>query len=568
MNFKLVRKISLVGITLFFPFFVHATILDFNVDPSYDYAGREKVTAFIYQIGTNAYFFVEQDYYDKLTIEKKQEFSDNIKELSQEFDAVIYPKITGFYGSEWKSGIDKDNIITVLLTQIKGENGGYFNPADEYPVAQSPTSNEKEMVYLNVAYVTDKAATKAYLAHELVHLITFNQKERIHGVQEETWLNEMRAELAPFLLGYYDDYQGSILQRRVRDFAQKPNDSLTEWSNSFSDYGSVSLFGHYFLENYGIKVLKDSLASDRVGIPSLEEALKNNSFNKSFFRIFSDWLVAVFVNDCSLRQYYCYSNQNLKNLRIVPQLNYLPSVGESTLTVTDYSKDWSGSWVKFIGGKGTLKLDFIGEEKANYIVPYILQDKDGNYSVSFLDLGKSERGTVYISDFGTKYSSLTMIPSLYQKLSGFSGIESYHQFIWSASVINNNSEENEELIQQLLVQIEYLKAEIIKIQAKIAAILGQKDQTVIACRGFNKDLGVGSTDNTEVRCLQEFLKNQDPDIYPAGLVTGNFLSLTREAVIRFQNKYAEEILIPLGLEQGTGYFGQKTREMANKLIHK
>jgi peptidoglycan hydrolase-like protein with peptidoglycan-binding domain len=76
------------------------------------------------------------------------------------------------------------------------------------------------------------------------------------------------------------------------------------------------------------------------------------------------------------------------------------------------------------------------------------------------------------------------------------------------------------------------------------------------------------TQNIEVRCLQEFLKNQGQDIYPEGLVTGNFLFLTQTAVIRFQEKYALEILVPIGLQKGTGYVGLATRAKLNKILEK
>jgi len=38
-------------------------------------------------------------------------------------------------------------------------------------------------------------------------------------------------------------------------------------------------------------------------------------------------------------------------------------------------------------------------------------------------------------------------------------------------------------------------------------------------------------------------------------------------VIRFQEKYATEILVPLGLEKGTGYFGPMTRAVANQKLN-
>ena len=72
--------------------------------------------------------------------------------------------------------------------------------------------------------------------------------------------------------------------------------------------------------------------------------------------------------------------------------------------------------------------------------------------------------------------------------------------------------------------------------------------------------------NNDVKCLQEFLKNQGADIYLEGLVTGNFGVLTKNAVIKFQEKYMLEILSPLGLSQGTGYAGKSTRAKINQMI--
>ena len=55
---------------------------------------------------------------------------------------------------------------------------------------------------------------------------------------------------------------------------------------------------------------------------------------------------------------------------------------ESTLTVTDYTKDWAGNWIKFIGGQGTLKLEFIGDSEVKFEVPYLARDSSGDYSLT------------------------------------------------------------------------------------------------------------------------------------------------------------------------------------------
>lgn len=80
---------------------------------------------------------------------------------------------------------------------------------------------------------------------------------------------------------------------------------------------------------------------------------------------------------------------------------------------------------------------------------------------------------------------------------------------------------------------------------------------------FTSDLQVGSTGN-EVRELQKCLA-QDPDVYPQGEITGAFKEKTKAAVIKFQEKYKEEILEPHGLKQGTGRVLESTRKKLNEL---
>jgi len=117
------------------------------------------------------------------------------------------------------------------------------------------------------------------------------------------------------------------------------------------------------------------------------------------------------------------------------------------------------------------------------------------------------------------------------------------------------------------MSIEEMKAKILEIQKKILEIkklLAQLQRPT--CTKITKNLYYGLRNDPQVRCLQEFLKSQGSEIYPEGLVTGNFLDLTYRAVIRFQEKYKEEILEPLGLTHGTGFVGPMTRKKINQLL--
>jgi len=560
--------VILGAILLTFPLASNAQTLgqqiNFFVDSSYDLYGRKEISATLIKITDQLYFYIDADWWDKLNSSEKRDIDRNLDDLGDEFERKIYPNLTSTFGSEAKPGIDRDKRITILIQPIIREAGGYFNSGDSYFRLQNPRSNEREMVYLNAKHI-DIPLAKVFLAHEFTHLITANQKDLLRNVTEEVWLNEARAEYAPTLLGYDDTYKGSNLERRVKAFLEEPNDSLTEWLNREEDYGAINLFTQYLVDHYGVKILKDSLQSSKIGISSINYALEKNGFKDNFSQIFANWAIAVLANDCKLGSKYCYLNKNLKDLRIVPNLYYL-SRAETVLSNLCEATYWAANWQRFIGGGQNLTSEFEGVGSVEFEIPYLLCDLKGECFVEFLVLDGEQKGKITIPEFNAKYSSLTFIPFIKSKTSGFDGRENYFSFSWKVTVQEKSGTEREaELISQLQLQIKELQKEIKKLQSQINAILG-KEQTQVSCLEFESNLYYGMRDNSEVRCLQEFLKNQGPEIYSEGLVTGNFLILTQSAVIRFQEKYNSEILKPLGLERGTGYVGPATRTKINQLL--
>lgn len=532
-------------------------IKSFYINSSYDISGRKEITATLQRVSTHLYFYTDDTFWGNLSSEEKNKTNIELYNLADEFERKIYPILTYNFGSEWKPGVDNDEHITVLIHPMKMNRGGYFNSGDEYSRLLVPTSNEREMVYLNSDYITD-SINKSFLAHEFMHLITFNQKDKIQNIEEEVWLNEARAEYVPTLLGYDAEYQGSNLQRRVSEFLKNSSDSITDWQNSPADYGALNLFTQYLVDYYGNKILTDSLYSPKKGIESINYALAKNGFKDDFSQIFTNWTIAVLINDCSLGEKYCYKNENLKNLKVVPVSNFLALNSQSNLSVNYITKSWTGNWQKIFGGSKILNFEFEGGYNGNFKVPYVLCDRSNVCSINFLVLDQYQTGKITLQDFSTKYNSLTIIP-LVQNINDST---SNFSFSWKVRM-DTESQTDGELINKLLAQIDFLQKEIARVQAQIDAILGKK---TTSCQKFENNLYLGMTNSQDVRCLQEFLRNQGPDIYPEGLITGNFLSLTKTAVIRFQEKYADEILKPLGLTDGTGYFGSLTRDIANRQI--
>ncbi|MHB8652138.1 MAG: choice-of-anchor Q domain-containing protein [Minisyncoccota bacterium] len=105
-------------------------------------------------------------------------------------------------------------------------------------------------------------------------------------------------------------------------------------------------------------------------------------------------------------------------------------------------------------------------------------------------------------------------------------------------------------ISALLSQVAFLRAE----SGKLKSISIRTTYTRTLRKGFH---------GKDVTLLQEFLK-KDPVIYPEGLVTGYFGTLTENAVRRFQEKYG---IVSSGTTETTGYgvVGPKTRTKINRL---
>jgi len=556
----------------------------FNIDPSYDVIDRKEVYGVLQKIGSRAYYYIDDNWWETLNYTEQANVKSALTSLSEEFDNNIYPKVTEEFGYEPKPGIDGDNKTTILLHPMKDSYAGYYNSGNQYTKIQNPKSNEREMIYLGSDFLSD-SRVKSFLAHEFLHLITFNQKEKIHNIAEEVWLNEARADYIPTFLGYDDNYQRSNLKNRVDLFYNNPNDSLTEWQGKNHDYGVANLFIQYLVDHYGVAILSDSLKLDSVGIESINLALEQNGFDVVFSEIFTDWTIASLVNNCSLGEKYCYKNPRLTDFRINSVLNFLPLNGESVLAVSQNAKNWETNWIKVVGGSGTIQIDFIGNPSNKFEVPYVILDKSGNYLIKSFHLDNDQKGQIVIDGFGSSVNSLIMIPSIQTKMSGFSNNEESIPFFWQASVIKQApiaedhadqepreepEEETDQLTkEQLMSQIEQLQALVRQLVAQLAALTSATDQPKTtnssACPAISVNLSFGEK-NDSVVCLQEFLKSRGPDIYPEGLVTGYFGNLTKSAVIRFQEKYANDILAPFGLIAGNGFVGPKTREKINQLL--
>ncbi len=550
----------LLFLFLFFPFvsvFARSTERLF-VEPEHDISQRKNVDAKLELITNYIYFYFDSYWWEDLEEEKKKEYRNIIYNLGNEFENKIYPEIKREFGEVPKHNVVGDtDRISVLFHPMNSSSGGYFRTGDQYSIYQYPRSNEKNILYLNTDLI-EESGLAGYLAHEYIHLITFNEKNKKYGVDEDIWLNELRAEAIISILGYNENYKGSNLQKRVKNFLHDPDISLTEWTEQIADYGVINIFAEYLLDHYGKEILIDSLKSDFVGIKSIEYALSKRGKKKTFSELFTDFKIAVYLNDCSYGEYYCFKNENLKSISVYPTTVFITTRDEGFREISYQTKNWAGNWFRFVGGSGTFNLEFSGEGK--FVVPYILCKKSEECTINFLEMDQKNRGSLIVENFNSVYESITIVPSLQQKFSGFTGTEKTKQFKLEMEIREEIPEISDKLQEKILLLLTKIK--------ELYAILGKDLPKTTSVKRIENNLYYGMTNSEEVRGLQEFLKSQGRDIYPEGLVTGNFYHLTRQAVIRFQETHYEKILQPIGLSRGTGYVGENTRGLINSFLEK
>ena len=319
--------------------------VSFSVNEGFDKLGRSSMTATLRHIGGNAYFYIDDDYWNKLNVLERQDLLLGVNQLASEFDTNIYPAETSFWGQEPKPGVDGDNRMTILLEQLKSGNGGYFSTANGYSKEVASETNEREMVVLNVEAV-DGPYVKIFLAHEFQHLISFNQKELLRKVTDDVWFNELRSEYSITHAGYNNFFRNSNLERRAETFFNNPSDSLTEWPNVSLDYSLVAILAEYLSGQYGRDFLREALQTNLAGISSINSVLASRGSNERFADIFAGWLAASYINEGLINPKFGYSNAGLKNFKALPQR--LTILAGSNNVFDYHLKPWQAYGHKFL----------------------------------------------------------------------------------------------------------------------------------------------------------------------------------------------------------------------------
>ena len=233
-------------------------------------------------VSPHAYWYIEEGF---------NVAQGDIERSAREFEEIIYPRVTEYFGREWTPGVDNDPHLTIVHGDIRGA-GGYFSSTDEYPAEIRPHSNQREMIYINISYLP--VGSQVYftvLAHELNHAVMWN-----HDSSEDTWVSEGLAELSVTVAGYPAD--------SVQRYLQRPYISLVHWplddTAIGAHYGGASLFMHYLYEHYSGEdagTLKNLMAEPADNIAGIDRYLADSGYDSDFRSVLQDWVVANFLDE-------------------------------------------------------------------------------------------------------------------------------------------------------------------------------------------------------------------------------------------------------------------------------
>jgi len=287
-------------------------------------------------------------------------FADKFLQIGSSND--IYDWISSVYGAPWGShaftnlipAASKD-AVDILFFDIDGDGDpgdnpstvtlGFFWNKDNFAKTSntggySDASNERLLFYMDsvLAATEDSGSSWAIshswpgqivstLAHEFQHMVHFYQKNTVHNISSETWVNEMASMVAEDLLAdkiaadgprgvTYSDYTAGIAGNengRPPWFNVYDYYPVATWTNSLAHYGNKYAFGAYLARNYGGAGLFQKIVqrgySDHQAVTN---ALTAMGYRETLTSLLQKWGVAVLLSsDTGMSNGSIYNNGNL-----------------------------------------------------------------------------------------------------------------------------------------------------------------------------------------------------------------------------------------------------------------
>lgn len=285
--------------------------IDFKNSANLNNPKLVKVTAELRAVGAETLVWVEEDEFGSNVSQSDVDAFLNAFELQTPSDPGrgIKKVSEDYFGTP--ADIDGDGLIWILILDIRddfdgsgGFIGGYFSSID-----RSNQGNDADIIYVD-SNPSDPSSAEALgtVAHEYQHLIHYE-----NDADENLFINEGLSEYAQYICGYGARTSGYYLNH--------PNDDFTSWSQFgterdpdgnlevFRDVDRMILWMIYvgqqqFGSHSGKEFIRELAEQAGNGINGIDRALENLGAGITFEDLYSNWAIALVLNDRSVNAKY------------------------------------------------------------------------------------------------------------------------------------------------------------------------------------------------------------------------------------------------------------------------
>lgn len=371
-----------------------------------------------------------------------------LKELADQFDGLIYPKIREYFGTE--PDVDGDPKVFILLDDIRDGSGsfrGYFWAGNQFPRTSQSLSNEKELLNIDMfpSFALAPTDTFGTVAHEFTHMVIFNEGYWVeNGALKgmERWLEEAMTQYGQYL--FNGRYTSNLDQ-----FIKYPDTILVEnrisevWlgPNPFPNYGASFLWMFYLVEKYGgsntSNFLRNIIRNREGGMKSIDAVL--TPFGTDSSKVFADWAIANYLDKTrkrdgsllndgkwgySVDNDFDTSNDLGVNERLPLKFSEKVILTTPATARSSNVNPWAADYIEISGNTGNLNLGFDGDDRSQFQAAVIKRGPDVDTAVEFLYLNDKQAGNLIVQNYGSggTYENLVFVPIVttngnYEKMS-------------------------------------------------------------------------------------------------------------------------------------------------------
>ncbi len=213
----------------------------------------------------------------------------NAQAIAERVEAEILAPMRQFLDYRAPPGVDGDPRLTIFMIHKPGFwSSGYFDTTSLLPRNVYPTSNEREMLVINLAYRDGRRIPPeqilATIAHEYHHNLLYYR-----DFDEEEWLDEALAVYFEYFVGGTD-----AISNYIKHFLAAPQTGLGTiflGPEARAEYGAGGLFLIYIAEQYGDDFISRLYEESADGWRGIERVLGEYT-EASADEVFADWALA------------------------------------------------------------------------------------------------------------------------------------------------------------------------------------------------------------------------------------------------------------------------------------